>query len=442
MSKQSKNIFAWAMYDWANSAYAVTVLVAVMPIYWAEGIVPEGGVHLFGTLMTAEVLWPYMISAAAVMAFIAAPVLGAIADFNANKRGFLTFFCVLGAAATMGLFMCGEGDVIPAMILFILSNIGFVGGNVFYDAFLTDIADDDSIDWISGKGYAYGYVGGGLQLALSLGFILGADSFGIDGGMAARIVLLFTGLWWFGFALITLGNLRDQGTPAELPDEYKSKSRYLALAKIGLKRTLETTGKIRRFRHVVFFLLAFLVYNDAVQTVITQASLFGSQEMGLESTTLMITILIIQFVAFFGALLFGWMGRKIGSKNSLIISLFVWCAIVIYAYFMESQMEFFALGVILGLVLGGVQSLSRSLYGSMIPRQAGAEFYGFYSVFAKFSTIFGPAVFGAVTQVTGSMRQAILSLIVFFIIGIALLLFVNVSEARKLKQGELFSGSN
>ncbi len=428
-----KQIFAWAMYDWANSAYATTVLVAILPVYFATGIVGEEGADIFGTRVQGDALWGFLLSVAALIAFIMAPVLGSIADFSVAKKKFLQVFCFAGSSGAILLFLCGSGDVWMSIVFFLIAQVGFVGGNVFYDAFLPQISSEDKMDWVSAKGYAYGYIGGGVQFGLSLGIYSMRESLGMDEAMAARTVMAFAGLWWLSFALLSFAKLRESGRAEELPEEYRGRSHWWALLLIGFKRTWATTKKVRRFRHLLIFLIAFLIYNDGIQTAITQASLFGKKQLNLDTPTLMITLLIIQFVSFFGSLLFGWLGEKIGSKTALILSLLGWSGVVIYAYFMQSATEYFALGVVVGLVMGGSQSLSRSMFGSMIPANASAEFYGFYSVFNKFSTIWGSLVFAIITHFTGDSRNAIISLVLFFVIGIILLYFVNLAKARQAK---------
>lgn len=434
-----RQIFGWAMYDWANSAYITTVTVAVLPIYFADAVVGEAGVRFAGMTFRATTLWAWMIGFSAFVIFLLAPMLGAIADFSASKKKFLMTFCYMGSVSTILLMMCGPGDIGLTMTLFVIAQIGFVGGNVFYDAFLPQIASEDKLDWVSGKGFAYGYIGGGLQFALSLALIALHEQLGLSASLAARLAMAFAGLWWGGFALVTVFLLREDTTAGRLPDAYRSMNVWAAYIRVGCARTLATARKVGRLKHLLLFLLAFMVYNDGIQTVITLATIYGREELGLSPTDLMLTLLIIQFVAFFGALLFAKIGEKFSAKRALIISLVLWSGVVIYAYFMTSTMEYYVLGIVVGLCMGGSQSLSRSLYGSVIPVEASAEFYGFYSVFSKFSAIWGPLVFGIIDVVTGSTRSAILSLIIFFIVGLFLLSFLDMKKARLAKDLSLFA---
>ena len=433
-----KQIFAWAIYDWANSAFATTVLVAVFPMYFGSVIVPENGFTILGTRFSAISLLGFMSSFYALLVFLTAPVLGAISDYTAAKKKFLMFFCYLGSTFAILLFFCDAGEVWQTMIFFVLAQIGFVGGNIFYDAFLPQIASEDHLDMVSGKGFAYGYIGGGVQFAISLGIIAGHDALGISAVLAAKIAMAMAGVWWGGFALVTFKLLRENAPATQQTRAPGGIANLAGYAAIGIGRTIETARKIGRFKHLLLFLIAFMIYNDGIQTVIKMSSIYGLQEIGLSQTSIMVTLLIIQFVAFFGALLFGWIAERIRAKQALMITLLLWTGVVIYGYFLQTAGEFLFLGVIVGLSMGGSQALSRSLYGSMIPPEASAEFFGFYSVFTKFSTIWGTALFGYIELMTGSSRNAIVSLVAFFIIGIILLSFVDVEKAKQARNKGLF----
>jgi len=427
------------MYDWANSAYITTVSVGVLPIFFADVIVGPSGVTLFGISLKATTLWSWLIGFSAFLVFLSAPVLGAIADYSSSKKRFLALFCYSGVLGTLLLISCGPGDIIKTALFFILAQTGFVGGNVFYDSFLPHIATEDNLDRVSGKGFAYGYIGGGVQFALSLGIIVGHETLGISSITAVRIAIAMAAFWWGGFALLTFAFLKEE-RPAKLHNGNTAITTgpfdYL---RIGFSRTWQTALKVKQFKHLTLFLIAFMIYNDGIQTVISMSTIYGREELKLLPRDLMLTLLIIQFVAFFGALLFARIAEWLSAKTALLITLCLWSAVVIYAYFMTSTTEFYILGMVVGLCMGGSQALSRSLYGSIIPADASAEFYGFYSVFNKFSSIWGPLAFGLITAIAGSSRQAVLSLIVFFIVGIILLLFVNVAKAREARDLDIFS---
>ncbi len=423
------SLFGWCMYDWANSAYATTVSAGLFPAYFIAAVVPISGWAVFGFEIPAASLHPFAVGFAAFLAFLAAPILGAIADFSAAKKRFLLFFAYLGATATLLLYFAGPGRVAATLTIFIIAQIGFVAANVFYDAFLPQIATGEEMDQMSARGFAYGYLGGGLQFALSLGLVAGYEQIGISRDLAVRLSMAMAALWWGGFTLVTMRKLKEPRIVVEMPERFRRYPKALAYAAVGISRTLETTRKVSRFPHLALFLVAFMFYNDGIQTVLQMAVVYGTDELGLDFTTLMLTLLIVQFVAIAGAVVFSRIARVLGTKRSVMITLVAWSGIVIYAYFIETAGEFFLLGALVGIVMGGSQALSRSFYGSMIPANASAEFYGFYSVFAKFSAITGPFVFGIVRMV-GSSRTAILSLIVFFIVGLILLYFVDEEKAR------------
>ena len=348
-----RQIFGWVMYDWANSAYMTTVTAAVLPIFFATVVVPPEGYTIGGTVFSASALWGFLISLSTFIVFISAPILGAIAEFSASKKKFLMAFCYSGSLFTILLFFCGTGDVWMTMIFFLIAQIGFVGSIVFYDAFLPHIASPDKMDWVSGKGYSFGYIGGGIQFACSLAIVSAHERLGIDSSLAARIAMSMAGLWWAGFSIITFVNLKEAASNETLPEKYRKLPGILAYAWLGIDRTIQTAGKVRRFKHLLLFLLAFMVYDDGIQTVINMATIYGSQELGLSTTVLMLTLLIIQIIGIPSALLFGKLGERISTKKALMITLFLWSGIVIYAFFITSAVQYIALGGIVGLAMGG-----------------------------------------------------------------------------------------
>ena len=430
-----KRIFGWCMYDWANSAYVTTVAVGVLPVYFAQVVVGPEGVRFGDTVYSATTLWGFTVGLAAFLTFLFAPTLGAVADFTASKKRFLLACAYTGSLFTALLCFCQSGDVFTTLFFFLVAQVAYIGGNVFYDAFLPQIAGEEKkMNRVSGKGYAYGYVGGGLQFGLTLGLIAGHERLGISQDLAARLGLVLAGLWWAAFTLFTAKHLSEAPSQRTLPDRYRDRPLWLGTLATGLSRTLQTTRRVGRFRHLLTFLLAFMFYNDGIQTVINMATIYGKDELGLDTTVLMLTLLVIQLVATAGALLFSRLASWLGTKRTVMLTLLIWSGIVIDAYFIQSALEFFALGVVVGLVLGGSQALSRSLYGSMIPPESSAEFYGFYTLFSKFSSIWGPWVFAAITLIAGSSRTAIVSLIAFFLVGLVLLSLVDEEKARMAKR--------
>ncbi len=433
MSQITKNdprtVFGWAMYDWANSAY-ITTFAAIVAAFFTSVMVPDDGYNGF----SGQTLWSGVISVGAFVLFLAMPVLGAAADYASAKKRFLRFFAWFGAAMTVSLPLVPAGAVPLFLTVVLLGQIGFVAANVFYDGFLPDISTDETIDRVSSRGYALGYVGGGLYVLLALALILvsGDDSLtGLSEETASRIGIAGAGVWWFGFSIFSLRRLPDEVIPEDIPGEY-TESRFFALARLGFARTIATARKLVGFKQLVLFVLAFIFYNDAVQTVIAVTGAYAEETLGLGTTEIIIVFLIVQFVAFGGALLFGSVAGRVGTKGAIMISLVVWIALAFAAYFLPEgeALPLYGLGVVTGFVLGGVQALSRSLYGSMIPEEASAEFYGFFSVFSKFSAIWGPLVFAVVSNATGSGRPAILSVVGFFVLGLVLLSRVDVAAGR------------
>ena len=434
MKNDKKTIFGWCMYDWANSAYITTAAVAILPDYFARVVVGEAGVDILGMNMSATALWGFMFGGAAFLVFLFAPVLGAIADFSSAKKRFLMGFAYTGSLFAMLLYFSESGNVGLTILLFIGSQVCFVGANVFYDAFLPQIASEDKMDAVSARGYAFGYVGGSLQFAIALGLIAMHETVGISLTMAARIGMAMTGIWWAGWTLLTMKYLKEVKTPYQLPEKYRNQPKVLAYLTVGISRTIATAKKVGRFKHLTLFLIAYMIYNDGIHTVTSMATIYGTEELKLSTTALMVTLLLVQVVAIGGALIFSQLAGRIGARRSVMFALVLWSGVVIYGYFIHTATEFFILGIVVGIVLGGTQALSRSFYGAMIPEGASAEFYGFYSVFSKFSSIWGPMTFGVIKQVTGSARLAIISLMVFFIVGLILLAFVNEAKAKAEKQ--------
>jgi UMF1 family MFS transporter len=433
MRNDRRTIFGWAMYDWANSAYTTTTVAVLFPALLVDEIVPEEGYRLFWFVVDGEALGALLIGFGALFVFLISPVLGAIADFSAAKRRFMQAFAVFGAVFATSMWFIGTGDVVLAIVLFLLAQSGFVGSVVFYDGFLPDITTSDTIDRVSSKGFAFGYLGGGLNFLLVLLLILFSEDIGLSELDAARIGMAFAGIWWLGFSFFAFSRLRETGTPQQIPLRYAGRPRPLAYAAIGFRRTLETTKRLKRFPHLLRFALAFILYNDGVQTVIAIAPFYAKETLDLETETLALGILMVQAIAAAGAFGFGRLAGRFGTKPAILGSITLWSGVLAWGYFVPAGQEvpFFVLAGLIGLVLGGTQALSRSLYGSMIPEEASAEFYGFFSVFEKFSAIIGPFIFFAVDRITGSSRGAVLSLVAFFIVGGLILSRVDVDEARR-----------
>jgi UMF1 family MFS transporter len=442
VKNDKRTIFGWAMYDWANSAYSTTIAGAVLPAFFADEIVPEAGFDVFGVNLSGEALWGLATGGGAFLLFLVMPVLGAIADFSASKRRFMMRFAIGGAFFTTLLGLMRPGMVMMTLALFLLAQLSFVAANVFYDGFLPDISTDETIDRVSSKGFALGYIGGGLHLALGAALILLHDTAGMTETTAIQIAVGSAGVWWLVFGLFSFTRLTETGTALSLPAEYRGRNTLASYVSVGFRRTMATAKKLLGFKQILLFVIAFMFYNDGVQTTIAMTSVYATDTLDLEIETILVAFLLVQFIAFFGALAFGAVADRVGAKRGIMITLMVWSAVAIGAFLLPEgeAMPFLALAVVVGFILGGVQALSRSLYGSMIPEDASAEFYGFYSVFAKFSAIWGPLIFAVVTTATGSGRPAILSIIVFFIVGMLLLGRVDVEEARASRSRWRFDG--
>jgi MFS transporter, UMF1 family len=434
-SDNRHEIVGWLMYDWANSAFQTTVITVLIGPYLtdlAQHDVGKNGVVIdlgsFGTI-TATSLFPYCISMSVVLQVLLLPILGAIADYSKGKKQLMMAFCYIGVVATCLLFFITGGRYLVGGGLLIVANLTFGATIVLYNAYLNDITTEDRRDKVSSQGYALGYLGGGVLLAANLVLLTLSDRLGMSKELAVRLSLLSAGLWWGGFAFITFGRLKTPPRPRERP----SGRSYLA---IGLSELGAAWTHLQRLPHTRRFLLAYMAFNDAIQTVISIASVFLAQELfvarGLATNQsfLMGLVLMVQFVAFFGALLFERIAVLVNTKNAILLSLVLWTAIVIYAYgFLQTVAQAWAMGTVLATVLGGSQALSRSLFSRMIPAGREATFFGLYEIAERGTSWIGTLVFGLVVGATGSYRQAILSLIVLLLAGTIVLLFTNTEQA-------------
>jgi len=414
-----KIINAWCMYDWANSAFATTVMAAVLPTYY--GAVAAAG--LPGN--TATVYWGYTSALAMLINAIMSPILGAVADYLGAKKRFLAFFAVLGIFFTSLLVLVGKGDWLLALILYVLGYIGFGGANVFYDSLLPHIAKPEDIDYVSSKGYALGYLGGGLLLAVNIVMILFWSKLGLPSQeMASRLSFLSVGIWWAVFSIPILRIVPEPVVP-------ETRRERINPFKAAFQRLGNTFRDIQQYRELMKFIVAFWLYNDGIGTIIKMATIYGT-EIGIGQTDLIGALLLTQFVGIPFSLLFGKLAKWLGTKRSIYLALGVYTLISIAGYFMTSAWQFWLLAGMVGLVQGGSQALSRSLFGVMVPKPKSAEFFGFYDVSSKFAGIVGPAVFAMVGQLTGSSRLSIVSLIIFFVSGALILTQVNEEEGIRL----------
>ena len=429
-----KEVFGWMVYDWANSAFftvVVGVLVGPYLLNLAQTAVGENGVVLDLVLfkVTPKGLPAFCTAVSVISMVIFLPILGAIADYTHLKKALMAVFCYIGVVAGALLFFVTESYV-ACSVLFIVANMTFAAANVFYNAFLIDITSEDQRDKVSSYGYGLGYLSGFLVLILNLLFLKNAeDWFGFSTGMAVRISFLGASLWWGLFALITFRLVRTRRPDKSIPHEKN-------LVTVGFGEVWQTLKELRRLRYTAIFLIAYLFYNDGIQTVILQASVFMSYELftskGLpaDNSFLIIIFGIAQISAFAGALVFERISRFIGAKRTIILSLMIWCGIVIYAYgFFQTATQAYILGACIGVVLGSAQALSRSLYSQMIPAGRESSFFGLYEISEKGTSWMGQLMFTIIVGATGSFRHAILGLIVFFIAGSLILLFTDTTRA-------------
>jgi UMF1 family MFS transporter len=428
---EKKAIWGWALYDWANSAFATTVIAGFFPVffkqYWSHGIDVN--------LSTAQL--GFGNSLAALVMALSAPLLGAVADRASAKKRFLVFFAYLGALSTASLFLVEKGNWPLAILIFALGNIGFSGANIFYDALLPSVAATERIDYVSSLGYSLGYLGGGLLFAFNVLMTLMPGAFGLpDAATAVRLSFVSVALWWGGFTVFTIRWVPEHTVPSA-PCEAEQ-----ALTQ-GFRQLVSTFKKIRRFKPAFTFLLAYWFYIDGVDTIIRMAVDYGLS-LGFAASDLITALLIVQFVGFPAALAFGKLGQRWGPRRAIFLAIGIYMAVTVWGSMMANRLEFYLLAVVIGLVQGGIQALSRSYYSRLIPADKPAEFYGFYNMLGKFASIFGPALMGAVGlwvrqalmpaaptleemarigQIAS--RWSIASILVLFFIGALLLYFVD-----------------
>ena len=418
MEKQRrKMVLSWCLYDWANSAFASTIMAAVLPVFYST----VAGANLSKT--TASSYWGYTNTLAMLVVAFSAPILGALADHRGIKKRFLALFAGMGIVSTSFLVLVEKGDWFLASLLYIIGMVGFSGGNNFYDSLLPHVAGEKDIDRISSLGYALGYLGGGILLAFDLAMILNPHWFGIaNAEWGTRYSFLTVGIWWAAFSIPILKNVPE---PPVVPIPGESSNPLRA----SLQRLSLTFHNLRKYREAFKFLVAFWLFNDGIGTIITMAVIFGA-EINIPQAHLIGSILAVQFIGIPFSILFGRLAGWMGTKQAIFLGLAVYTGISIGGYFIQTALHFWILAVLVGFVQGGTQALSRSLFGTMIPKSRSAEFFSFYDVSSKFAGIIGPFVFGLVGQLTGSSRLSVVALVVFFIGGGMILFTVNEKEGR------------
>jgi UMF1 family MFS transporter len=423
-----RTIFGWAMYDWAVSAFSTTVVTVFLGPYLtalAKAASDSNGLlYAAGVPIKYDSLFAYCTSISVLMQAFFLPLLSAIADYSKRRKQFLLFFTLIGSMATIALIGLDDGRHWFGAGAYIVANIAFGAAMVFYNAFLPDIATKEQHDRVSSFGWGLGYLGGGLLLLLNLIFFTLRDSLGLTTSDAVRICLASAGVWWLGFSIFTFSMVRSRYAVQLL----KQGETYLG---IGFKELARTFRDIKRLPETLKYLVAYLLYNDGVQTILVVATIFGSEELKMQSASLIQVILMVQIVAFIGSTLFGKIAARFGAKQAVVSCLIIWCTVTIYAwYFLSSALEFWGMAAVVALVMGGTQALSRSLFSVMIPEGKEAAFFSFYELSERGTSWVGPFLFGIINQLFGGLRYGILSLIVLFVSGLVVLLFVNVEKAK------------
>ena len=414
----TKKVISWSLYDWANSAFATSVMAGFFPVFfkqfWSTGVEVTTSTFRLGLAN----------SIASLIVAALAPILGAIADRGGAKLKFLLFFAAMGIIMTGGMFFVAKGAWQLAVLLYILGIIGFSGGNVFYDSLIVDVSPPGRTDMVSSLGFSLGYLGGGLLFAGNIFMTLKPSLFGlVDASQAVRVSFLTVATWWALFSIPVMIFVKEP------PIEHQKTG--WAMVGAGFRQLRTTFGEIRKLRLVFLFLIGYWLYIDGVDTVIRMAVDYG-MSLGFEANSLIVALMITQFVGFPAAIAFGKLGERLGTKTAILMGIAVYVGVTVWAMFMEKTGEFYALAVVVGLVQGGVQSLSRSFYSRIIPANKAAEFFGFYNMLGKFAAVIGPFLVGWVGVLTGNPRTAIFSIIILFISGGVILYFVNEKEAARI----------
>lgn len=430
----TKPVAGWLMYDFANSAFATTVLAVIFNRYFAEVIAggttgTQWSLGDWSIRVPGAAMWNFVVAASMALVAVSSPIFGAIADRHGIRKKMLGIYCYLGVICTAMLTFVGTGDILLAALLFIGANLGFSGGNVFYNAFLLDLGNEKTYGRISGVAWGFGYLGGGLCLVLNLIMLQKPQLLGFPSGyFTVGDCILVSAIWWGLFALPTFFWIREKTVSS-------NRTNMLTTFAYGWRQVGQTIRQIRKFKQLLRFLIAYLIFNDGIETVIVTASIFGAEVVGMNTGELILFFILIQGMGMVGSMIFGWLADKMGNKNSLLLSLGIWLAIVIWAFnlgwMIDMKREFYVLGILSGLVMGGSQSTARSLQALFTPAQHSAEYFGLFSLSGRFANIFGTAIYGAVIVITGGVQTAILALGVFFLAGGIILLFVDEQDGAE-----------
>lgn len=432
MQTASKKVInSWAMYDWANSAYNLVITTTIFPAYYdaittikdASGKIISHEVYFLGRTFQSASLYNYAIAFAYLIIALISPVLSSIADTRGNKKAFMQFFCYLGSLACCMLFWFDKGTLALGITGCILGAVGYCGSLVFYNSYLPEIAAEQDQDKVSAKGFAYGYVGSVILQLICFVFVL-LTPFGMTVASASQLSFLLTGIWWFGFSQITFANLPKGNAVKEFASNNIITNGFKELAKVW--------NQAKEMPLLKRFLISFFLYSMGVQTVMLAATLFASQEIHLEESKLIISLLLIQVVAIAGAYIMAKLSDKYGNIKVLMFTVIIWIGVCVAAYFTVTEMQFYILATVVGLVMGGIQSLSRSTYSKIMPpTKDTASFFSFYDVTEKVAIVIGMLSFGLIHELTGSMRNAIIALVVFFFLGL-IFLFATLKKQKQV----------
>lgn len=429
MHKSTPEQRGWYLYDWANSAFSVTVVTLFLGPYLTAlakaGADPGGRIHVLGLPIDPRSYWSYLVGLSVGAQVLFLPAIGAVVDYGRRKKEALAVTAYLGAGATAAMFFLANGEYLFGGLLFLIANVSFGAAEAIYNSFLPEIAPPQDRDAVSSKGFGVGYLGGGVLLALNLVLFLRAQSLGISEALAVRISLSSAGVWWAGFSIFTLLALRNRGAAKALPPGQSA----LHAVRLQLRNT---ASHMRQYPQTLTFLIAFLLYNDAIQTVLAVAAQFGNDELKIPVSQLTFAILMAQFVGFFGALIFQKLAEASSAKRAVTLSLIIWTLALAYIYeFVYDVVQFFIMTAVVALVMGGSQALSRSLFAQLVPRSREAEYFSVYEISDKGTSWISPILFGVALQLTGRYRVAILSLILFFLAGLLVLLRVDVARGQR-----------
>lgn len=410
MTKEERS---WVLQDFGNSAYSITITTAILPIFF-KGVAAS---HLPDHMSTAY--WGYANSLATLLIALLAPLLGTIADFKGVKKRLFSAFTLTAILSSALLATVGEGQWVYALVIYVITAVAFNGSSIYYDAFLTDVTTDERMDDISAKGFGYGYLGGTIPFVISLGLILSAESLGISVTFATQMAFLITALWWMVFTVPMLKNVHQkyyiEGEPAKIKESFKT--------------LWKTLLDIVKNRMVLYFMIAYFFYIDGVHTVITMATAYGI-DVGVDADRLLIILVAIQLVAFPFAILYGKLAKVFGARKMIMVGIITYTIISIYGFFLKTELDFWILAMMVASAQGGIQALSRSYFGKLIPKNKSAEYFSIFNIFGKVSSIFGPLLMGFVIYVTGETRYGILSLILLFVLGAFFFLKIKEEKAE------------